>query len=70
MRLESNETKILLSNLEVLHSNIEKHHISETKTDDLSHLWLGKSSIEERLKRLRTNYHAVQKSTNALTVKW
>lgn len=70
MRTESTETKALAANMEALHSKLEHRQIDEVRVNKLNHVWLGKASPEEHLNKLRTSYHAVQKSTNALTVKW
>nr|CAG4639146.1 EOG090X05AC [Daphnia magna] len=70
LRTESTETKALAANMEALHSKLEHRQIDEVRVNKLNHVWLGKASPEEHLNKLRTSYHAVQKSTNALTVKW
>lgn len=70
MRSESIEAKSLMSNIEALHSKLQQRQVDETRAQQLSQSWIGKASIEEQEKKFKTSYHAVVKSTNALTVKW
>ena len=70
LRSDSIEVKSLTSTMEILHSQLQQRRVDEVKVQQLTHSWIGKTSIEEQEKKYKTSYHAVLKSTNALTVKW
>ena len=71
MRAESkSEAKIHLSEVEALHSSLAQRRADGCSTNQLYEKWMHGLTIEESQHRLRTSYHAVAKSTNALTVKW
>lgn len=53
-----------------LYSKLPKRQVDEVGAEKLSRTWIGEASIEEQLKKYKTSYHAIVKSTNALTVKW
>lgn len=73
LRPSSNsEAKFHLAKVEALHSTIPKRQavVLSQVVDQLYQNWLSGYTDDEKREKLRTNYHAVVKSTNALTVKW
>ena len=70
LRSDAIETKTLTSEMEALHSQLSKRQLDEVAAQQISNTWLGNLSLEEQLKKYKTSYHSVVKSTNALTVKW
>ena len=68
----NSEAKLHLAKVEALHSTIPKRQTLELSqvVGQLYENWLSGRTDEEKRDKLRTNYHAVVKSTNALTVKW
>jgi len=67
LRPESNsEAKMHLAAVQELHSSLPERPADESSTKQLFNKW----TVDESQKKMRTSYHAVAKSVNALTVKW
>lgn len=70
LRSELVETKAHVAKIEDLFSKLPQRQVDEARAHGLNRDWMEKITVEEKLKKYRTSYHAVVKSTNALTVKW
>lgn len=72
LRPDSNgEAKLHLARVEALHVAVPKSRADQSPAvQRLCDQWLGCSPEEEKQAKLRTEYHAVAKTTNALAVKW
>nr|CAG4650940.1 EOG090X05AC [Simocephalus serrulatus] len=69
LRPNSVETKAQIAKMDYLYSKMPQRQVDEAQACDLSRTWTDKTTIEEQQKKYRTSYHAIVKSTNALTVK-
>lgn len=67
------EAKTLVVEMDRLYSSIPQRLVDEGRAAQLASVWnrIDCGALEEQeSKNYRTEYHAVPKSTNALTVKW
>ena len=68
---DGEQAKELLARVETLYNSLNTRKPEENPLiDELVSDWLGGAESEKAAAMLRTQYHAVEKMNNALTIKW
>ena len=63
-------TKLLSAQIDGLHASLNRREANEQVAQKLGDLWTNSAVAQGAMVNLRASFHALPKSTSALTVKW